>query len=68
MVILFSSQLDSNAQSNKIIRGTILEVSTGEPVIGATVVEYDDDNRIISGAVTDVNGNFQISVKDPDIY
>lgn len=66
IVILFSSQLDLNAQSNRTIRGTIVEASTGEPIIGATVVEYDDDNRIISGAVSDVNGNFQISVKNPN--
>lgn len=66
VIILFNFQLDTTAQSRKTIRGSIVEASTGEPVIGATVVEYDNNKRIITGTVTDVNGNFQISVKDPN--
>lgn len=66
MLILFSIQLNTNAQSRNTIRGSITEESTGEPVIGATVVEYDKNKRIISGTVSDVNGNFQISVNDPN--
>jgi len=67
MLVFFSSgiQVDLLAQSKKTIRGSITEKSTGEPLIGATVVEYDANKRIISGTVTDVNGNFQISVIDP---
>jgi len=62
----FGSQSDLLAQSKKTIRGSIKEKASGEPVIGATVVEYDKDNRIISGTVTDVNGNFQMSVTNPN--
>lgn len=66
LLILFSMQNVLNAQTKKTIRGSIIEKSSGEPVIGATVVEYDKNKRIISGTVTDVNGNFQISVTDPN--
>ncbi len=65
-MILISAFQEGNAQDKKTIRGSILEKSTGEAVIGATIVEYDRNKRIISGSVTDVNGNFQISVTDPD--
>ena len=51
-----------SGQTKSIVRGNILDGS-GEAVIGATIVEYDKDRRIISGTVTDVNGNFQISVE-----
>ncbi len=67
MLVFFSFgfRADLLAQSKKTIRGSITEKSTGAPIIGATIVEYDENNRIITGTVTDVNGYFQISVTDP---
>ena len=35
-------------------------------IIGANVVEYDKNNRPVSHAVTDMNGNFTMNVKDPN--
>ena len=35
-------------------------------IIGANVVEYDKNNRIVSQAVTDMNGNFTMNIKDPN--
>ncbi|MBO4905758.1 MAG: SusC/RagA family TonB-linked outer membrane protein [Bacteroidaceae bacterium] len=34
-------------------------------IIGANVVELDKNNRIVSGTVTDMNGNFTMNIKDP---
>ena len=45
------------------ISGTITD-SFG-PVMMANVVERDDNNRIVTAAVTDVNGNFTLVVKNP---
>ncbi|MFC2079995.1 SusC/RagA family TonB-linked outer membrane protein [Bacteroidota bacterium] len=61
IILLTSAAL--SGQSKITLRGTIMD-DAGEAVIGATLVEYDEDRRIISGTVSDVNGNFQISVKD----
>ncbi len=45
-----------------IIRGQIIDAGLAEALIGVSVAEFDD-NRIIGGTITDVNGNFQIMVK-----
>lgn len=50
----------SIAQRGKIITG-IVKDGTGEPVIGANVVESGSHNN---GVVTDVNGNFSIEVPE----
>jgi len=66
VVLLFLGSLALPGQSNSIVRGSVTDDTYGDPVIGATVVEYDSDRRIISGTVTDVNGFFQITVRDPN--
>ena len=35
------------------------------PVIGCNVIEKDANNRNVNATVTDVNGNFQLAVKNP---
>lgn len=45
---------------NLTIKGKVISKSDGEPIIGATVVET---NQINNGTITDVDGNFTLSVK-----
>ena len=52
-------------QDNSVIRGRIIDKSDGSAVIGANVVEYDAENRIINGTITNVNGDFILKIKDP---
>lgn len=52
------------AQNPVVITGVVTD-SDGEPLIGASVYEIDKSNRIISTAVTDINGEFAIQVKNP---
>ena len=48
LVILFSAlSQDGFAQAKMTVRGSIRDAATGEAVIGATIVEYDKDQRII---------------------
>lgn len=54
----------ANAQNNMIIKGRIIDKTNGEAVIGANVVEYDEENRIINGTITNVNGDFVLRLKD----
>ena len=66
MLMLHPRAVHLSGQSSAVIRGSVTDGVTGDPVIGATVVEYDEDRRIISGTVTDVNGFFNIQVSDPN--
>ena len=54
------SVLTGNAQETKTITGTVFD-SKNETIIGATVAATVSGN-IAAGAVTDVNGNFRLSV------
>ncbi len=50
-------EMTIQAQQTKKITGTVVD-ATGEPIIGATVMQKGTSN----GTVTDINGNFTISV------
>ena len=34
-------------------------------IIGANIIEYDKDNRVINGTVSNINGDFVLEMKDP---
>ena len=60
LTILFGISIFSlQAQNTGLIWGKITDNNTKEPLIGATVVLDDSTNSI--GAVTDLNGNFNLS-------
>lgn len=48
-----------------ILRGKVVDSKSHLPLIGATVVEMDKDNRTVNGAVTDIDGNYALRVSDP---
>jgi TonB-linked SusC/RagA family outer membrane protein len=54
------------AQERIVLRGTVKDKETGELIVGANVIEYDQDKRIISGTITDPNGNYILNVTNPD--
>lgn len=60
--IILSTELEASVQDIKqqgnIIKGKVVDMK-GEPVIGATVKEIGTNN----GAITDINGNFLITVQ-----
>ncbi len=60
IVILLFSVLESRAQ--KKIKGTVLDKSTLEPLIGANVLITGSSN----GTVTDFDGNFTLQITDTD--
>jgi len=65
LLITFGYSIASIAQGT-ILRGHIIDAGLTEPLIGVSVAEFDMDNRIIGGTISDVNGNFQIVVKSTD--
>ncbi len=56
----------SIAQDSKILRGRVIDQSDQTAVIGANVIEYDKENRIINGTISNVNGDFVLEMKDPE--
>lgn len=57
--LLFAHVLNAQTPDGRIsIRGKITEASTGEPIIGSSVVELDKDGRTVSGTTTDISGNY----------
>ena len=60
--VMFMSALHINAQQTNVIRGIVTDYANNEPLPGVTILEKDKDDRIVNGAVTDINGSYQIRV------
>jgi TonB-linked SusC/RagA family outer membrane protein len=54
------------AQQGIVLRGRVLDAENQEPVIGVNIIEYDSDKRMISGTITDPNGNYVLKVQNSD--
>ena len=50
------------AQTKMIIHGKVTAEADKQSLIGVSVVEYDKSNRILNGAVTDIDGNYTLKV------
>ena len=61
MALLATTAL--RAQTISSVHGTVSD-DMG-PLMGATVCEIDANGRIINSAITDLNGNFTMKVKNP---
>ena len=53
-------------QQRKIIRGRIIDKGDKIAVIGANVIEYDKENRIINGTISNVNGDFVLEMRSSE--
>ncbi|MEX0981004.1 MAG: SusC/RagA family TonB-linked outer membrane protein [Bacteroidales bacterium] len=65
VIIALCNLFVANAQDKAVIRGRVLDMVDKTPVIGANVVEYDSEDRIVSGTITNVNGDFVLNMNDP---
>jgi len=52
------------SQAKPVIRGRVIDKGDKTMVIGANVIEYDASNRVISGTITNVNGDFVLEMKN----
>jgi TonB-linked SusC/RagA family outer membrane protein len=64
LIIALLNLFTVNAQEKITIRGRVIDSADKSTVIGANVVEYDKDNRVINGTITNVNGDFVLTIKD----
>jgi TonB-linked SusC/RagA family outer membrane protein len=53
-----------SAQQKALVRGTIISSQDKLPLIQASVVEMNKDNRIVSSTVTNLDGNFSLNITD----
>jgi TonB-linked SusC/RagA family outer membrane protein len=53
-------------QEKTVIRGRITDKSTGHTLPGVNIVELDDQNRVVKGVITDVNGNYVLEVNNSE--
>jgi TonB-linked SusC/RagA family outer membrane protein len=64
-LLVFVSLLSSSitmAQSKQIVRGKVVSKLDKQALIGVSVVEFDKNRRILSSAVTDLDGNYTLKV------
>ncbi|MEI7501768.1 MAG: SusC/RagA family TonB-linked outer membrane protein [Paludibacter sp.] len=50
------------AQTKMIIRGKVTAEIDKQPLIGVSIVEFDKNNRILNGTVSDIDGNYTLKV------
>ena len=65
LILALFSFAGAFAQTKTIIRGKVIDEKDKSAIIGATIVESDKDNRVISGTTTDIDGNFVYQMKNP---
>ena len=63
IIVMLLCSVSMMAQ-NKVITGTVTEVfgNAKEPIMGANVVLVNSQGRYVKGAVTDMNGNYNLQV------
>lgn len=63
-IILCLLHLNIFAQTTEsVLTGRVTDKETKEPIVGATVVLKDNENRTIVGTTTDVEGNYSVRTK-----
>jgi TonB-linked SusC/RagA family outer membrane protein len=63
LTFLLISTFLVNAQQQIVVKGKIIDEKTNEEITGATIKIKDSGRNNQSGVITDVNGNFSITVK-----
>lgn len=62
-ILLFSSA-SLFAQEKILVRGTVISFDDKQPIIQASVIETNKDNRVVSSTITNLDGNFSLYVTD----
>ena len=65
-LILMLPLISVFSQVPSVLKGKVIDVETGEALIGVTIIEVNELNRSLNGTVTDLNGNFTLRLSNPD--
>ncbi|BDD09965.1 SusC/RagA family TonB-linked outer membrane protein [Fulvitalea axinellae] len=52
------------AQKGMLVQGHVKDATTGEALVGVTIVEVDKENRFVQGVPTDLNGFYMIKLTE----
>lgn len=64
LLLLLITMSFSSLQAQHIVRGKVSDDLGG--ILGATVIELDENERILQGSITDIDGNFTMKVASPN--
>ena len=67
IILMYSSSILFAQEQQMVIRGTVIDENTKEPVAGATIIEQDKEKRTITGVVSDFDGNFAIKINKKQV-
>src|ERR1035437_6049219 len=65
LILVLCSFVGAYSQTKTTIRGKVIDQKDKSPIIGATVVESNKENRVVNGTITDTDGNFVYQMKNP---
>jgi TonB-linked SusC/RagA family outer membrane protein len=65
ILLVFNTPL--KAQDKTVVRGKVMDVNTDEFLIGVNIIAVNENDRALSGTITDINGNFTLEVSDQAI-
>lgn len=68
LIINLMASSVTNGQSSFVVRGSVTDKETGDAIPGATIMEYDENKRIVSGTITDLNGNYTLKVSNKEVF
>ncbi|EHQ31143.1 SusC/RagA family TonB-linked outer membrane protein [Mucilaginibacter paludis] len=57
--------VQAQVQQSITIRGRVIDKKDKQAIIGASVIELDNNNRTVTGVSTDIDGNFAIKISKP---
>jgi TonB-linked SusC/RagA family outer membrane protein len=58
--------LHAGAQEKTIIRGRVIDKADKTTIIGANIVEFDENERVVGGTITNLNGDFILEVTNTE--
>ncbi len=64
LLMLFCFGATLALAQNKTMTGTVIEEGINEPIYGANVVVVNQQNRTLTGTITDLDGNYVLNVPD----
>ena len=57
--------IHASAQQQSVVRGRIYDSSDQTTIVGANIIEFDSEDRVVNGAVSNVNGDFVLQMRNP---